>query len=237
MTTRSCKNFPPNPPRSAPNSNEGTRFDESRSLARRVHYRLPERTSNDSEAGLVLAEGGAASSTQGGSTMPKPIRSILAAAGLLAVAALAAAGVMVTSGTPAHADCSISGPTSADVNQSFTLCAPTTNSSTYEWIGPGLATTQSGRCVSVSGLDRGGYEFTLIRRVNGTEVERCTRVVNVGGSTGGTASCTITGPETIDAGQSATLCAPQDGLHDYSWTGPNGSISSAACITVTQAGT
>jgi hypothetical protein len=169
--------------------------------------------------------------------MPKPIRSILAAAGLLAVAALAAAGFLATSGTPAHADCTISGPTSASVNQSFTLCAPTTNSSTYEWIGPGLATSQVGRCVSVSGLDQGGYEFTLIRRVNGVEFERCTRVVNVGGSTGGTASCAISGPEVIDAGQTATLCAPQDGLHDYSWSGPNGFVSSAACISVNEPGT
>ena len=50
--------------------------------------------------------------------MPKPIRSILAAAGLLAVAALAAAGLMVAAG-PAHADCTISGPTTAGANQSF----------------------------------------------------------------------------------------------------------------------
>ena len=169
--------------------------------------------------------------------MPKPIRSILAAAGLLAVAALAAAGFMVTAGTPAHADCTISGPTTAGVNQSFSLCGPSIRNSTYEWTGPGMTSSQYGRCVDVSGLGNGGYEFTLIRRVNGVEVERCTRVVNVGSSTGGVASCAITGPETIESGQSATLCAPQDGLHDYTWTGPNGYASSAACITVSNPGT
>ena len=84
-----------------------------------------------------------------------------------------------------------------------------------------MTSSQYGRCVDVSGLGNGGYEFTLIRRVNGQEVERCTRIVNVGSSTGGVASCAITGPETIESGQSATLCAPQDGLHDYTWTGPN----------------
>jgi len=168
--------------------------------------------------------------------MPKPIRSILAAAGLLALAALAAAGFMVTT-TPAHADCTISGPTSAGVNQSFQLCGPSVSNSTYEWYGPGMTSSQYGRCVEVSGLQRGGYEFTLIRRINGEEVERCSRVVNVGGSTGGTTSCAITGPETIESGQSATLCAPQDGLHDYTWTGPNGYTSSAGCITVSEPGT
>jgi hypothetical protein len=169
--------------------------------------------------------------------MPKPIRSILAAAGLLAVAALAAAGFMVTAGTPAHADCTISGPTTAGANQSFSLCGPSIRNSTYEWFGPGLTSSQYGRCVDVNGLERGGYEFTLIRRINGEEVERCTRVVNVGGTTGGVTSCAITGPETIESGQSATLCAPQDGLHDYTWSGPNGYSSSTACITVSEPGT
>ena len=169
--------------------------------------------------------------------MPKPIRSILAAAGLLAVAALAAAGFMVTGGTPAHADCTISGPTTAGVNQSFSLCGPSVSNSTYEWFGPGMSSSQYGRCIEVSGLERGGYQFTLVRRVNGEEVERCTRVVNVGGSTGGVSSCAITGPETIDSGQRATLCAPQDGLHDYTWRGPNGYSATAACITVSEPGT
>lgn len=168
--------------------------------------------------------------------MPKPIRSILAAAGLLAVAALAAAGFMVAAG-PAHADCTISGPTTAGANQSFSLCGPSVSNSTYEWFGPGMTSSQYSRCIQVSGLERGGYEFTLVRRVNGEEVERCTRVVNVGGATGGVSSCAITGPETIASGQSATLCAPQDGLHDYTWTGPNGYSSAAACITVSDPGT
>jgi hypothetical protein len=169
--------------------------------------------------------------------MPKPIRSILAAAGLLAVAALAAAGVLVVAESPAHADCTISGPSSVVVNQSFTLCGPSIRNSTYEWSGPGLVTSEYGRCVDVGGLDRGAYEFLLIRRVNGVEVERCTRIVNVGGSTGGVESCNITGPTTIDAGERATLCAPQDGLHSYTWSGPNGFTSNAGCITVSAEGT
>jgi hypothetical protein len=123
------------------------------------------------------------------------------------------------------------------VNQSFTLCAPSNSNSTYEWYGPGVTSSAYGRCVNVSGLAAGGYEFTLIRRVNGDEVERCTKVVNVGGSTGGTESCNITGPETIQSGQRATLCAPQDGLHSYSWSGPNGFASNAGCVTVSEPGT
>jgi hypothetical protein len=169
--------------------------------------------------------------------MPNPIRSFLAAAGLLMVAALAAAGFLVVAGAPtAHAACTISGPNTAIVNQSFTLCGPAISNSTYEWYGPGLNSSAYTRCVDVEGLGRGAYEFTLIRRVNDVEVERCTKVVNVGGSTGGTSSCAITGPETIDEGQTATLCAPQDGLHSYTWTGPNGMTSSAACINVSEEG-
>jgi len=168
--------------------------------------------------------------------MPKPIRSILTAAGLLAIAALAAAGFLAA-GTPAHADCTVSGPSTASVNQSFTLCAPANSNSTYEWYGPGVTSSSYGRCVNVSGLSAGGYEFTLIRRINGEEVERCTKVVNIGGSSGGTESCNITGPETIESGQRATLCAPQDGLHNYSWSGPNGFVSNAGCVTVSDPGT
>jgi len=168
--------------------------------------------------------------------MPKPIRSVLTAAGLLAVAALAAAGFLAT-GTPAHADCTVSGPSTAGVNQAFSLCAPSNSNSTYEWFGPGLSGSSYGRCVSVSGLAAGGYEFTLIRRVNGDEVERCSKVVNVGGATGGVESCNISGPEVIESGDRATLCAPQDGLHSYTWSGPNGFTSNAGCITVGDPGT
>jgi hypothetical protein len=169
--------------------------------------------------------------------MPNPIRSILAAAGLLMVAALAAAGFLVVAGAPAaHAACQITGPSTAIVNQSFTLCGPSTSNSTFEWYGPGISASTYSRCVDVDGLARGAYEFTLIRRVNNVEVERCTRVVNVGGSTGGVESCNISGPETINDGQTATLCAPQDGIHTYSWSGPNGVISSSACITVSDEG-
>jgi hypothetical protein len=170
--------------------------------------------------------------------MSKPIRSFLAAVGLLAVAALAAAGYLVVADpTVANAACQISGPSTAIVNQSFTLCGPVASGSTYEWFGPGLASRANySRCVDIEGMASGGYEFTLVRRVNGVEVERCTRVVNVGSSTGGVESCNISGPESIDEGTTATLCAPQDGLHTYTWTGPNGMTSSSGCINVSEEG-
>ena len=152
---------------------------------------------------------------------------------------LATAWALVAALSPvrAHAACLISGPTTAVVSQSFTLCGPSVSGYTYEWYGSGLSSTAQSRCVDVDGLTRGAYEFVLVRKVNGVEVDRCTKIVNVGGSTGGVTSCQISGPEVIDVGAVATLCAPEDGLHTYSWSGPGGFTASSACITVDQEGT
>ncbi len=155
------------------------------------------------------------------------IRSILAAAGLF-VLALAPG---------AQAACQISGPNTANADQSFTLCGPAISGSTYEWQGQSITSNTYARCIGVDGLARGTYQFVLIRRVNDVEVERCTKVVNVGGSTGGVESCNITGPESINQGMTATLCSPQDGLHEYTWTAPNGTTSNAGCISVSEDGT
>src|SRR5688572_24487742 len=92
---------------------------------------------------------------------------------------------------------------------------------TYQWSGPGLSSNVTSRCVSASGLASGAYEFLLIRSRDGYEVDRCVHVVNVGGSTGGTTSCRISGPTSIASGASATLCSPNDGIHSYRWSGPD----------------
>ena len=127
------------------------------------------------------------------------------------------------------ANCTISGPTSAAVNQSFTLCAPS-GSSSYDWEGAGM--TSQSRCVTVRGLAVGSYEFALTTRDRNGSVDRCAHVVTVGRGAGGTMTCTITGPSVIDAGSTAEFCAPRSSLHTYEWSGPGGFTSTAQCIDV-----
>lgn len=153
-------------------------------------------------------------------------------------ATAAALALLLASASPAGAQtCAITGPKTAAAGASFSLCAPSASGYTYEWSGPGLSANTGARCVSASGLAAGAYEFLLIRSRDGVEVDRCVHVVNVGGSTGGVTSCRITGPSSISAGTTATLCAPSDGIHSYRWSGPNGFSSASSCITVSDAGT
>jgi hypothetical protein len=137
----------------------------------------------------------------------------------------------------AQTDCGITGPTSVGTNQSFTLCGPSGGGFEYEWYGPGLGSANQGRCVTARVSSTGTYEFLLVLSVDGAEVDRCSRIVNVGGSTGGAGSCAISGPTSIESGASARLCAQNDGLHTYSWTGPNGFAATGACVTVDEGGT
>lgn len=154
------------------------------------------------------------------------------------LAALATLALAVTFASPGSAqNCLINGRPTVGVNETFTLCAPSTGGYAYEWYGPGLTSNNTSSCVNASGLGAGAYEFVLIRSRNGVEVDRCVHVVNVGSSTGGTASCQISGPRSTNQGSTATLCAPSDGIHSYSWTGPNGFTATTACVTVADEGT
>ena len=137
----------------------------------------------------------------------------------------------------AQTACGITAPSSVGTNQSFTLCGPSGGGYEYEWYGPGLGNANETRCVTARVSSSGTYEYLLVLRVDGAEVDRCKRIVNVGGSTGGAGSCAITGPTSIESGASARLCAQNDGLHTYSWTGPDGFTATGACITVDQGGT
>jgi hypothetical protein len=143
----------------------------------------------------------------------------------------------LASPSSAQTTCRITGPASVAAGQRFTLCGPTGTGTTYEWYGPGLTSSGVSRCVDASGLAAGTYEFLLVRKSNDIEIDRCVHIVNVGGRSGGTTSCRISGPTSIQAGASATLCSPDDGIHAYRWTGPDGFESTAACITVSRGGT
>jgi hypothetical protein len=137
----------------------------------------------------------------------------------------------------AQAPCTITAPASVGVNQTFTLCGPTGSRYTYEWYGPGVEIDNETRCVTARVPNSGTFEYILVLKRDGVELDRCTRIVNAGGSTGGASSCAITGPGTIQAGETARLCAPNDGLHSYSWTGPNGFTGTGTCVTVDEEGT
>ncbi len=149
----------------------------------------------------------------------------------------AVASLLAASPSSAQPSCTIAGPADVGINESFTLCGPTSGDYMYEWYGPGLGTQSEARCVTARLANAGTYEFVLVLKLNYAEVGRCTKVVNAGGSTGGNGSCTISGPQSIPVGTSARLCAPNDGLHSYRWTGPNGYTATSACITVEEEGT
>jgi hypothetical protein len=154
-----------------------------------------------------------------------------------AVFALAASFIFLPRASSAQAPCAIDAPSRVGIDQAFTLCGPTGGGYRYEWYGPGLDADAGARCVTARVRDSGTYEYLLVVKRNGQELDRCKKVVNVGNSAGGAGSCSITGPTSIQAGQSARLCAPDDGLHIYRWTGPNGFTSTSACVNVTEEGT
>ena len=133
--------------------------------------------------------------------------------------------------------CPIDGPTTVGANQSFTLCGMPASGYSYEWHGQGLTVSSTSRCVTVSGRSAGSYEYELIIRRGGIEVERCSQTVAVGGGGFGSLTCAISGPTSIASGSSATLCAPQSSRHSYRWSGPGGFTASTPCVTASRPGT
>lgn len=156
-----------------------------------------------------------------------------------AYAVMAAVAMLLASSgrVPAQTDCRITAPKAVENNETFTLCGPTGDGLQYEWYGPGVEADNGTRCVTARVGQPGANEYLLIVLRNGVEAGRCRTVVNVGGTTGGTRSCAITGPTSIRLGETARLCSPGDDLHTYRWTGPDGFTLSAPCITVREEGT
>ncbi|HET9250747.1 MAG TPA: hypothetical protein VFP58_01350 [Candidatus Eisenbacteria bacterium] len=144
---------------------------------------------------------------------------------------------LVASPCLAQTDCLIDGPASVGLDQTFTMCAPQGTDYEYDWYGPGLVGNAQARCVTARvGVAR-SYEYLLVISRYGTEVDRCKRIVNAGGVTGGARSCAINGPGSIRVGETARLCANDDGLHTYTWTGPGYFQQTGACVNVNVDGT
>ncbi len=152
---------------------------------------------------------------------------------LAAIAALVLSAVLPTH---ARAQCAITGPTAVAAGQGFTLCAP--YGYQYQWFGPMIEASTTARCVALPALERGAYVYVLVLREAGVEIGRCRQIVNVGGSTGGVQSCTISGPNVVTQGAVAELCASGTfGLHSFEWNGPGIQRSTESCIQVTRPGT
>ena len=144
---------------------------------------------------------------------------------------------ILTSPSFAQTDCLIEGPANVELNQTFTMCGPTGSGYEYDWYGPGLTQGTQTRCVTARLMTSSTFEYVLVVGQNGTELARCKQVVNSGSVTGGARSCAITGPSSIRVGETARLCGPSDGLHTYTWTGPNYFQETGACVTVDDDGT
>ena len=144
---------------------------------------------------------------------------------------------VLMAGPARAAGCPIEGPTTVSANQSFTLCGAPGSGYSYEWAGAGLASSSTSRCVTVGGRSAGTYEYQLLIRSGGVEVERCSYSVAVGDGGFGTLTCVISGPTSIATGATANLCAPQASRHSYRWTGPAGFAASTPCVSVSRSGT
>jgi hypothetical protein len=148
---------------------------------------------------------------------------------------LAAVGAIGLAPVRATAQCVIQGPEAVSVNETFTLCGPQDADYDYEWHGPGVPAGTRSRCITITGRTSGSYEYELIV-YDGVRRVRCLQSVRVGGGALGNLECAIAGPTVVNAGQVARLCAPQSGLHTYSWVGPNGFTASTRCVDVTDPG-
>jgi hypothetical protein len=135
----------------------------------------------------------------------------------------------------ASAQCVIQGPEAVTSDETFTLCGP--RGYEYEWFGPGVPAGTDTRCITIPGRRVGQYQYVLVLRGSGGEVDRCTQVVNVGGGATGSLQCEIGGPGIIETGNTAELCAPASSVHNYEWTGPAGFSSTARCVQVRTQGT
>ena len=113
--------------------------------------------------------------------------------------------------------CLVSGPSTVDALSTFDLCGPELPGATFSWSGPGIQTGNTSRCVVVSGLAPGVYDFTLVATVGGVP-RTCTFRVTVRSTVG---ACLISGPVAIRSDSAFTLCGPTgDGL-TWSWSGTN----------------
>jgi len=150
-------------------------------------------------------------------------------------ALLAGPATVVGIPSPAGAACTIQGPVTVAVDESFTLCGPQGVNYAYEWHGRGIAAATRSRCVTLTVRAAGTYEYELLV-ADGVRRERCVHLVRVGGGQLGTLTCAITGPTSIQAGGTARLCAPQSSRHSYTWSGPAGFSATTACVDVREEG-
>lgn len=125
----------------------------------------------------------------------------------------------------ASSQCSI---TRLDINGTATLCSDFGDD--WRWTGPN-GFTSSAMCIDA--VQDGLYTLRVFDAATGTWSEPCSQQV---GDPAPPPGCSISGPDSVCAGESVTWCAPS-GEFTFAWSGPNGFASSGACITVSTPGT
>jgi len=116
--------------------------------------------------------------------------------------------------------CSITGPGTLCTGQTAELCGPDGAGFTYSW-----STGATTRCITI---DAAG-DYTLTVSTPGCGSSTCTKSVGVGVET----VCSISGPGTLCAGQTAELCGPEGTGLTYTWS----TGATTRCITIETGGT
>jgi hypothetical protein len=113
--------------------------------------------------------------------------------------------------------CEISASKSSICNgETSTLCGPEGSNFRYSW-----STGETSRCIDVDHAGR--FSLTVT-----DQESHCTKTCSIDIGEGNAPSCTISGPSSLPAGSTGTLCGPDGSHFSYKWS----TGETSRCITV-----
>jgi FlgD Ig-like domain len=135
--------------------------------------------------------------------------------------------LLILGATSAHAQCTITGPTSICPGTTIELCGPTLDNQLPVWQGPDGMIYMT-ECIDVDAA--GLYTLMYLDQNSNTWSAPCSLTVAPA-----TTPPAVTGATTTCAGTTTQWCGPTGNL-EYAWSGPNGFMAATACVSVGTAG-